>query len=231
MSNPLPPQPRAILVSDFDGTMTRHDFFDLVRQAWPTSPERDPWSLYLAGRITHFEALARIFKGIPGSEERLRELVKRMDLDPELPAALERLREAGWETVVASAGCDWYIRQLFAAVNVELELHTNPGRFVAGQGLIMELPRASRFFLPETGINKVAVVKAALREAGDVAFAGDGRPDLRSALLVPEHRRFARGWLAEELQRTGVPFIPFDRWSDIATHLLAKEASCGRNAK
>lgn len=223
--------PRAILVSDFDGTMTRHDFFDLVRTKWPTAPELDPWSLYVAGKITHFEALARIFRSIPASEEKLRELVKRMEIDPGLPAALDRLRSSGWEVVVASAGCDWYIRQLFAAATVNLELHTNPGRFVAGQGLIMELPRNSRFFLPETGINKVAVVEAALRESGAVAFAGDGRPDLQSALLVPEDRRFARGWLADELRRTGVPFIPFNRWSDIATHLLAQESSCGRNAK
>jgi len=155
-----------------------------------------------------------------------------MELNPALPAALDRLRANGWEVVVASAGCDWYIRQLFAAANVTLELHTNPGRFVAGQGLIMELPRNSRFFMPETGINKVAVVEAALRESDEVAFAGDGRPDLPSALRVPEHRRFARGWLAEELRCTGVPFIQFDRWSDIAPHLLAKESSsCGRNAK
>lgn len=225
------PAARAILVSDFDGTMTRHDFFDLVRSAWPTAPELDPWSLYVAGKITHFEALARIFRGIPVNEETLRELVQRMELDPGLPKALDRLRANGWEVVVASAGCDWYIRQWFAAANVTLELHTNPGHFVAGKGLLMELPRHSPYFQPETGINKVGVVEASMRKADTVAFAGDGRPDLPAALLVPEHRRFARGWLAEEFRRTGVSFIPFKQWSDIASHLVDSDSSCGHNVK
>jgi hypothetical protein len=50
-----------ILISDFDSTLTRYDFFDLVRKRWPTSPDDDPWEKYVAGKVTHFQALAEIF--------------------------------------------------------------------------------------------------------------------------------------------------------------------------
>jgi Iron-containing alcohol dehydrogenase len=48
----------SILISDFDGTVTRYDFFERVRKRWPFSPQDDPWEKFVAGKITHFQALA-----------------------------------------------------------------------------------------------------------------------------------------------------------------------------
>ena len=49
-----------ILVSDFDGTMTRRDFYRLVLQRVP--PETpDYWGRYLAGEISHFDAINAVF--------------------------------------------------------------------------------------------------------------------------------------------------------------------------
>jgi 2-hydroxy-3-keto-5-methylthiopentenyl-1-phosphate phosphatase len=69
----------SILVSDFDGTLTRYDLFDLVRKRWPFSPEDDPWEKFVAGQITHFQALAEIFAHIRTSEADLLKLVDSMD--------------------------------------------------------------------------------------------------------------------------------------------------------
>ena len=46
-----------VLVTDFDGTMTRRDFFQLVVERLLPPGTPDYWGEYLAGRITHFEAL------------------------------------------------------------------------------------------------------------------------------------------------------------------------------
>ncbi|HEY5792941.1 MAG TPA: hypothetical protein VIS74_06555, partial [Chthoniobacterales bacterium] len=80
-----------ILVSDFDGTLTRFDFFDLVRRRWPVPPEEDPWNQYVAGKITHFEALAEIFRGIRTSEAELEGVVQSMELDPGLAGSIHAL--------------------------------------------------------------------------------------------------------------------------------------------
>lgn len=212
------------LVSDFDGTLTRYDFFDLVRQRWPFPPEDDPWERYVAGKITHFEALAEIFLRIRTTETSLLDLVRSMELEPRLADSVQALRECDWELVIASAGCDWYINYLLRQAGVSVVLHANPGKFDPEGGLQMALPYDSRFFSPTTGINKVAIVRDALARSPSVAFAGDGRPDLESALLVSPERRFARGWLAEALRERGEGFHPFERWSQIADQL--REEAC-----
>ena len=210
-----------VLVSDFDGTMTRHDFYKLALELLLPVDVPDYWDEYRSGSITHFEGLRRYFAAIRASEQEARAVVERMELDPQLPAAIDSLRQAGWDVVVTSAGCEWYIRQLLSAADVDIEVHANPGQFVAGQGLLMEMSTESPFWSPMLGVDKAGVVRHFLSEGRTVAFAGDGFPDADPARLVPDNLRFARGDLADVLQRERLPFHPFDVWSDIADHLLS----------
>jgi 2-hydroxy-3-keto-5-methylthiopentenyl-1-phosphate phosphatase len=73
------------------------------------------------------------------------------------------------------------------------------------------------------GVNKLAIVRDALDRSEKVAFAGDGRPDLAPALLVPPGRRFAKSWLAKKLTELGEGFHPFERWSEVARKLGEQE--------
>lgn len=211
-----------VLVSDFDGTMTRHDFYKLAVEGLLPPDTPDHWADYRAGTVTHFEALRRYFAAIRASEAEVLAVVERMELDPELPAAVADLRAAGWRVVVTSAGCDWYIRRLLAAAGVEVEVHSNPGRFEAGRGLLMEMPTGSPFHSQTLGVDKARVVRRHLDEGRPVAFAGDGFPDAEAARLVPDGLRFARADLADVLGREGLAFHPFDTWSDIAAVLLRR---------
>jgi 2-hydroxy-3-keto-5-methylthiopentenyl-1-phosphate phosphatase len=213
----------SILISDFDGTVTRYDFFDLVRKRWPFPPEDDPWEKYVGGQITHFQALAEIFAGIRTSEADLLELANSMELDPTFAKSARVLQDRHWEIVIASAGCDWYIRFLLNKASVSVSLYANPGVFDPERGLQMFLPERSLFFSPMTGVNKVEIVQDALNRSDRVAFAGDGRPDLEPALLVKPEMRFARGWLAEAFRERGEKFHPFERWSQIADQLQNDE--------
>ncbi len=216
-----PDLPSKILVSDFDSTFTRYDFYDLVRKRWPPPPGHDPWERYVAGELTHFDALAEIFAGIRTTEVELVALAREMELDPGAADGVRQLAAAGWEVVVASAGCSWYIDHLFGEAGVSLTVHTNPGVFDPDAGLLMTLPGASPFFSREIGVDKEAIVRDALERADAVAFAGDGRPDLAPALLVEPGHRFARGWLADALDARGESYHAFDRWSEIAHRLTA----------
>jgi 2,3-diketo-5-methylthio-1-phosphopentane phosphatase len=213
----------SILVSDFDGTLTRYDFFDLVRKRWPFPPEDDPWEKFVTGKITHFQALAAIFTRIRTSEADLLKLADSMELDASFAESARALKESGWEIVIASAGCDWYIRHLLNKAEVSVTVHANPGVFDPERGLQMSLPERSPFFSPTTGINKLEVVRDALNRSDRVAFAGDGQPDLKGALMVRPQLRFVRGWLAEALNERGERFHPFECWSEIADHLLNAE--------
>jgi 2,3-diketo-5-methylthio-1-phosphopentane phosphatase len=217
-------QSRSLLVTDFDGTMTRQDFYKLAAQSLLPSEMPDYWAEYRAGWMTHFEALQAIFASIRSDDATARALVDEMDLDPELPRALRKLEAAGWEVVVTSAGCDWYIRILLSKASVDLPIWANPGRFEPGGGLLMELPTSSPFFSPSLGIDKSAVVRQGLARGRRVAFAGDGFPDVASARLVPSELRFARGDLARVLSEEGLGYHPFERWSEIA-EVLSRDFS------
>lgn len=209
-----------ILISDFDGTIARRDFYDMVRQELMPPGTPDFWGMFLDGKLTHFQALYEIFIRIRQTESELMELVERMDVDPGFGPAVRRLQAAGWQVVVASAGCTWYIERLLAEAGVSVTLYANPGEFIEGQGLIMRLPEDSPYLKPSTGINKAALMADMLAQHSVVAFAGDGQPDLPPALMVPLSRRFARAWLADELTARGEGFRSFDQWSEIADLLL-----------
>ncbi|MBX9582384.1 MAG: hypothetical protein K2X87_18940 [Gemmataceae bacterium] len=88
----------AVLVSDFDGTMTRHDFYRLAIESLLPPDTPDHWADYRAGTITHFEALWRYFAAVrvgkgeplaavraaPGVKERFYTALSGRDVLPEV---------------------------------------------------------------------------------------------------------------------------------------------------
>jgi 2,3-diketo-5-methylthio-1-phosphopentane phosphatase len=209
----------AVLVTDFDGTITRFDFFELACRAHPEIAE-DHWERFESGRLTHFEALRRIFAGLRVAEDALLPILQAMEVDPRLAEAVALLERRGWRIIVASAGCDWYIRWMLAEARVALEVRANPGTHSPTAGLQMRLPEPSPWFSAESGIDKAAVVREALSLTPHVAFAGDGRPDLAPALLVRPELRFARRWLAQRLTELGEPHRTFESWHEVALALV-----------
>ncbi|MEQ9411059.1 MAG: HAD-IB family phosphatase [Fuerstiella sp.] len=207
------------LVSDFDGTMTQYDFYSCAVQHLLCPEDLEPWHAYTRGEITHFEALRRIFERIHAEMPEMERVLAAMEFDSVAAAAVQRLEGHGWNVVVVSNGCGWYIERFFQQHNLKLELHTNPGEYTPEHGLQMQLPTQSPFFARQFGISKTAVVQNAIQTCGTVAFAGDGRPDLEPSLMVPPELRFARGWLATELTSRGEPFQDFSKWSEISGKL------------
>jgi 2-hydroxy-3-keto-5-methylthiopentenyl-1-phosphate phosphatase len=212
--------PGPVLVSDFDGTMTRYDFYKLAIAKLLPADTPDQWADYRSGKITHFEALRRYFAAIRKDEDEVLAVVRQMELDPNLRLAVEALNQAGWSVLVTSAGCEWYIRRLLSDAGVRVVVYANPGRFEAGRGLIMEMPTGSPYLSEFLGVDKTSVVRQHVAKGGRVAFAGDGFPDVDAARLVPASCRFARADLADVLKKEGLDFRRFRTWSEIADMLL-----------
>ena len=213
---------RRIFITDFDGTLCRQDFYQLVVSELLPGSVPNYWQQYLNQELTHFEVLQRYFAEIRSPLHEVEKLLERMELEPQLQGYVSQLRESGWELAIASAGCKWYIDKLLQKITPPLVVHANPGEFIEGQGLRMSLPYGLQFFSPITGIDKAAMVKAALAVEGPkvVAYAGDGLTDIIPALLVSPEYRFARGDLARHLDSKQQRYHPFDRWGEIAEYLL-----------
>jgi 2-hydroxy-3-keto-5-methylthiopentenyl-1-phosphate phosphatase len=209
-----------IFVSDYDGTITDKDFYSLLAERYVPADAPDYFAQYREGRISHFEAMAAYFRFAPTEQQGLEELLAASQPDPDLGVSAARLRQAGWDLWVVSAGSSWYVERVLRQASVAATVYSNPGRLENGRGLVLErLDDSSPYYSAAEGVDKSAVVRHALHIAGTVAFAGDGPLDLQAALLVPSGLRFARGFLAEELRSRGEAFQPFSRWSEIAREL------------
>ncbi|MCL4202800.1 MAG: HAD-IB family phosphatase [Pirellulaceae bacterium] len=217
------PERRAVLVSDFDGTLARPDFYHLVRQHLVPPGTPNFWDAYRVGKMTHFDALRSFFEAAEGGEAALRGILDMIEMPAQLADHLERLRAVGWDVLLVSAGCSWYIDILLARAGVNLPCHANPGRIHDGR-LIMERPTASEYCCHETGIDKAAVVQGLLQQGRKVAFAGDGFPDFEAARLVASDLRFARSDLTIACRKADVPYRPFEDWSEVAAALLEEPA-------
>lgn len=219
---------RSLFVSDFDGTMTREDFYQLsIKHLLPPNVP-DYWADYREGRMTHFQALQAYFAEIRADEKTVLEVVERMQLDPKIAPGARALERAGWDLVIASAGCAWYIQILLDEAGVRVPVYANPGRFEANRGLLMEPPPPGPFFSPTLGVDKAGVVRHGLEEGRRVAFAGDGFPDLEAARLVDDSLRFARADLARALTDEGLPFHRFTCWSEVARALCELDQEVGQ---
>lgn len=233
MTSTLRPRAAGVLVTDFDGTVTKRDFYRLALARLIPPDVPDYWGEYRAGRLTHFEALRNYFAHIRADPSEVERVVAEAGIDPRFRDKVRALAESGWRVAIVSAGCAWYIRKLLDAAGAlpelepggALELFANPGRFEPGRGLIMEPPPADApHFCRELGIDKAGVVRGHLAAGRTVAFAGDGFPDFEAASLAPAELRFARADLAEALDAAGVPYRSFDVWSEVADALLARTA-------
>ncbi|HYI97887.1 MAG TPA: HAD-IB family phosphatase [Bryobacteraceae bacterium] len=209
----------SVLVSDFDGTITQKDFYALIADRYMTGDPYDAWRRYRAGEISHFDAMQSFFSHAPEHPVTLNHLLDDVDPDPRLAEAAKQLEVNGWDLTIVSAGSSWYIDRILARFGVHAVVHANPGEIKQGQGLVLEAPTRSRFFCPDVGISKKAVVLDAISRYAAVAFAGDGPPDVAPSLLVPPEFRFARGYLAEELARRGENFHPYTTWAEIVDYL------------
>lgn len=105
------------------GATTRYDFFERVRKRWPFPPQDDPWEKFVTGEITHFKALAEIFACIRTTEADVLDLADSTELDASLAKSARVLQDRGWEIVIASAGCDWYIKYLLKKAGVSVSVH------------------------------------------------------------------------------------------------------------
>ena len=209
-----------ILVTDFDGTFTRRDFFDLILERHASPQARAAWQGYLDGKLTHVEGIGGVFAALRTDEAGAEALVAALAPAPGTADAVRRLQTAGWEVVIASAGCGWYIDRLLARLGLQVTVHASPGMFTPATGLVMAPDRAGPFHHPELSIDKPAVVRDALARDQRVACAGDSETDRAGCLLVPPERRFATGRLAQRFAAEGVPHIALDEWPQIADHLL-----------
>ncbi len=203
---------------DFDGTITRGDFLDLLiskysrNDSWKLVEER--WRLGLIGSA---ECLALEFALLDITPEQLATELDSVQLDPGAVALFRLLREFAVPVSILSDGIDSFIRTILTKAGVPLpNIRANHVEH-AGNGLTLSCPHSSTSCESASAHCKCAS-KRDLGEAARVGlYVGDGRSDLcaaRKAQFV-----FAKGALAQALGAEGRAFIRFETLLDVEATL------------
>lgn len=207
------------LVTDFDGTVSDDDFFTLVAEKYLTPADLAPWSRYMNGSLSHFEALSEVFAKIRVSEAELAEFIQSIPIDPAFADTAEYCCRRNIPLYICSAGCDYYINILIGKLIKEnhINLVANHGEYSPRTGLIMQAPRDSLFYDKNVGISKAGVVRHLQSQGFSVVFCGDGPPDVRPARIA--QTVFARKYLLDKCREENIITQPFNSFRDVLTYL------------
>lgn len=210
-------------VTDFDGTITKEDFFNLAVKRYFAGDNRcglQPWQDFLDGKITHFQALNKIFNQVRDTKESFDALVDKIVIDDAFLKTVDLCRDAAIPMYILSAGCDYYINRVIGSVIKANDIHliTNKGVLTKEEGLRMIAPdEGSKYFHHDTGVSKAAVVQDLKEQGYFVIFAGDGLPDFAPAELADVV--FAKSMLLDKCKQTGLKTEKFNDYNDIYDYI------------
>ena len=205
MSPRIGRRPGSSLVSDFDGTMTRHDFYRLTLDEL-VPPDIRPLRGLSRRSENALRSAASDLRGDSGRRGGRADVVRQSGAGSGLAEGLARLRGAGWEIVVASAGCAGISSRLLSDAGVALEVNASPGRFQAGKDCGWNCRPARRTFRRPTGSTRPRwSVGPAVGPAGSFRRRrrpGPGRraPGIRGVALARAdlaRRCTARAWRSD----------------------------------
>lgn len=211
---------KTALISDFDGTITKTDFFNMVVDELLTPADLQPWKDYVAGKITHVEALGRIFSKVRIPLEQMDVFIQSIEIDNQFPQTLELCKKLGIPVYICSAGMNYYILKRIPGYIKEynIEVISNNGEYFPDKGFVMTPPPPDYpFYSKDVGIAKEAVVESLKNRGYFTIYAGDGRPDIKAAKAADAV--FAKDVLLELCKEQNVETIKFDGFGDISEYI------------
>lgn len=209
-----------VLVSDFDGTITKKDFFHYVIDELLTDADITPWEDYLAGNITHFEALSRIYQKIRIDTEEFHEFINGIQIEDCFLDTVDFCLSNNINIYVVSAGADYYIKHIFEELGIRnnISIISNESTFSPETGLVMNrIGEDSPFYNHNYGIDKERCVQFLKDKYGHVVFAGDGNPDYLAAKQADVV--FARAMLLDLCRDNGVQAQELDSYCSVLNYL------------
>jgi 2,3-diketo-5-methylthio-1-phosphopentane phosphatase len=209
-----------VLISDFDGTISKKDFFWYVIDLLLAKEDISPWNDYLEKKISHIEALSRIFRKIRLGEEEFFNFILSLPIEECFVETVHYCHENNIGFYIISAGADFYIKYILQHLKVDnmVKLISNESIYKPESGLIINKPDKSREFYSENyGVNKKLAVETIKKNYDFAIYAGDGRPDFEAAKAAD--KVFAKDALLELCQANGVQSSKFDNYCEILEYL------------
>jgi 2,3-diketo-5-methylthio-1-phosphopentane phosphatase len=213
---------KIVLISDFDGTISKKDFFYMVIDTL-LKDKKDalaPWNDYLNGKIKHIDALTGIFSQIHLTQQELDEFISTIEVDPFFYDTAKYCMEKKIPFYICSAGTNYYIKKRIADTlsKYNIILVSNDATYSQQDGMKLVAPEeTSPYYNSNTGISKEKIVQKLKDDGFFTIYAGDGKPDFKSAKIADAV--FAKDMLLELCKKENIKTEPFKDFTDILNYI------------
>jgi 2-hydroxy-3-keto-5-methylthiopentenyl-1-phosphate phosphatase len=200
---------------DFDGTITKQDVLDELIKRYAID---DSWKAveqeWQEGLIGSRECLSRQLAVVSIDDFAIDGFLDSIQLDPGLAGLIELLDRHHVPVAVLSDGLDRFIGPLLARGGLgRLKFRSNT--FDRDRVLLqLRCPFSSSTCDSASAHCKCKSIGELTIPDRQGIYVGDGRSDLCPARRV--NCRFAKGVLAANLEREGLPYLPFEELSEVA---------------
>jgi HAD superfamily phosphoserine phosphatase-like hydrolase len=209
-----------LIVVDFDGTITELDTQDGLLERHAPEAYAEAERGLADGRLTLRECMQMEFAPVRGDHDAIvAETVAAAHVRPGFTEFVRAAEERGHRVVVVSGGFESVIRPVLEREGVA-HLPVIAHEFqITPEGTTIDFRADADCDV--CGEECKRAVVAGLRDGLPVVYIGDGYSDRCAALAAD--RRFARRFLAEDLDRLGVAYTPFDDFHTIREALLGPD--------
>lgn len=206
-----------IFVSDFDGTLTKRDFYKILADKYLNSQKEDLYRRWNNGEFRDYEMLDLIYSSVNESEEELLDNILSIQLDSYFLEFVNNIKNSGGDFLILSAGTSYYIEKFLQHMGInDIPIVSNKGVY-KDNSLHLVVDKESPYFSDIFGIDKGKFVFSLRDKYEKIFFAGDSKPDISPAQAADI--AFATGKLKGFLSDINVPFISFNDLTDINKYL------------
>lgn len=206
-----------IIVSDFDGTITKTDTLSKFLEDYADPKWLDIENDWREGKFGSQECLVKQFALVPNlTSELIDNFLDTMEIDEGfIPFAL-RAKKNGIPIVILSDGLDYFINKILEKNKIDfVNVITNHAYFGGkyNTDFIIEFPNDSKHCSNNAGTCKCIVVKNLKKRYKKVVYIGDGASDF--CVSKEPDIVYAKSGLAEFCKRNNLKHIEFKNYSDI----------------
>jgi 2,3-diketo-5-methylthio-1-phosphopentane phosphatase len=206
---------------DFDGTFLVQDVGSSLARRYADERRVEQWARYERGEITAWQYNLEVFQGLHVPEPELEEFLRSVELDPGARALLDWCAERDVPFRILSDGYDYNVARLRDLHQLRFSFDANRLRYENGRWRISAVSPDAGCGCGTGNCKRGRIEAYRAQHPGiTIVHVGNGRvSDLCGALAADV--AFAKGSLADVLERRGEPYQRFDTLHDVVASLAA----------
>ncbi|MBI1953354.1 MAG: MtnX-like HAD-IB family phosphatase [Candidatus Omnitrophica bacterium] len=214
-------KPKLLIACDFDGTLTRQDTLVTILDSFGSPSWREVQQKVVSGEIPIREGLAAEMASVRANREQLIELLtQQVGVDPAFSGFLHLTRREGVPLVCLTGGFDLCVETVLKKEGL-WPLPYLANRLLKDNGSWhVEFPYPSAT-CAACGHCKADPIRGWNEQGYTTVFVGNGVTDRCPARVA--NLTFAKEELGQWCQSQGLPWVPYENFSDVEQELRRRE--------